>query len=84
VAESLIRPKFDGGKDMKIVRFPMYFEVFGYQELVLPDYIDSNDEDAVREYIADSWEHIKLPSDTEYVGDSGFDFESPIEILKKE
>lgn len=66
---------------MKRVRFLMYFEVCGYQELILPDYIDSDDEDKVKEYIADSWEHVKLPEEYDYVSDGGFDFESPIEIL---
>ena len=68
---------------MKIVKFPMYFEVCGYQTMVLPDYVDANDEDAVKEFIADNWEHIKLPDDYDYVGDSGFDFEAPIEITEE-
>lgn len=69
---------------MKYVRFIMYFEVAGNQEIPLPDNIDANDEDAVREYIAENWEHIRLPEEFEYVGDSGFDFESPIKIIDEE
>jgi len=66
---------------MKAVRFPMYFEVVGMQEIPLPEYVDSTDENAVREYIADSWDHIHLPNEYDYCGDNGFDFESPIEII---
>ena len=44
---------------MKIVKFPMYFKVCVYQTMVLPDYVDANDEDAVKEFIVDNWEHIR-------------------------
>lgn len=67
---------------MKYVKFIMYFEVAGYQEIPLPDDVDASDEAAVKGYIADNWEHIKLPKAYEYVGDSGFDFESPVKIIE--
>jgi hypothetical protein len=68
-------------KMSKTVVFPMYFEVCGMQKIVLPDYIDANDEDAIKEYIDDNWDHIKLPDDYEYVGDNGFDYECEIEVI---
>ncbi len=68
---------------MKIVKFPMYFEVCGYQTIVLPDYVDAYDEEAVKDYIDDNWEHIKLPTEYDYVGDLGFDYESPIFITEE-
>ena len=70
---------------MKKVRFPMYFEVAGYQTVVLPDFVDAKDGDAVRAYIDENWEHIKLPDDYEYVdGSCEFDFESPIKVEDEE
>lgn len=66
---------------MRAVKFPMYFEVCGYQTIPLPDNIDANDEFAVREYISDQWPGIKLPEEYDYVGDDGLDFEAPIEII---
>lgn len=67
---------------MKYVKFTMYFEVAGYQTLPLPGDIDASDEEAVKEYIADNWDHIKLPKEFDYVGDNGFDFESPIKVYE--
>lgn len=66
---------------MKLVRFIMYFEVAGYQEIPLPDDIDAEDEEAIKEYIDANWEHIKLPKEYDYIGDNGFDFESPIKVI---
>lgn len=48
----------------KWVRFPMFFEVCAYQEVELPDTVDSNDEEAVRQYIEDSWDDIPLPDES--------------------
>lgn len=55
---------------MKIVKFPMYFECVGYQTIVLPDYVDADDKDAVWDYIEDRWDNIPVPDDYEYVCDS--------------
>lgn len=66
------------------VRFPMYFEVVGYQEIDLPDDIDPNDIEAIKEYIDDEWPDIPLPprEDWEELSDTcEFDLESRIEIL---
>lgn len=68
----------------KLVRFPVYFQVCGYQTMELPDDLDAEDEDAVKEYIDDHWPDVALPKETEYVGDDGFDFESIIEIIDNE
>ncbi len=68
---------------MKYVKFTMYFEAAGYQEIPLPDDIDAADEQAIKEYIDDNWDHIKLPKEFDYVGDSGFDFESPVTVIER-
>lgn len=67
----------------KTVRFPVYFEVVGYRELEIPDYIDPDDEYAVREFIDDSWDHVPLPDDYEYVGGCVFDWDAPIHVLDR-
>ena len=67
------------------VRFPMYFEVVGYHEMELPDDIDINDEDAIKEFLEENWQDIPLPNieDCEYVMDSCvFDRDSTIKIVK--
>ena len=63
---------------MKIY-FPMYFEAGTYQELDLPDNIDPEDGDAVREYLNEVWEDIPLPDngEWEYGGSCEFDWEAP-------
>lgn len=66
------------------VRFPIYFEVVGYQEIDLPDDIDPDDEDAIKRYIDDSWGDIPFPDlcDCEEIVDGcQFDWESDIAIL---
>lgn len=68
---------------MKYVKFTMYFEVAGYQGIPLPDDIDVEDEEAIKEYIDENWEHIKLPEEYDYVGNNGFDFESPIKVIER-
>lgn len=68
---------------MKFVRFPIYCEVCGYQELALPDYIDPDNERAVKDYIANMCGEIGLPEDCEYVGDPSFDLRSPIEVFER-
>ena len=68
---------------MKTVSFPMYFEVCGMQKIVLPDYIDACDEDAIREYIDSQWDYIKLPEKYDYVGDCGFDWDAPITVCEE-
>ena len=67
------------------VRFHMYFEVVGYGELDLPDDIDPDDEDAVKQFIEDEWPDIPLPplSECEDIPEScEFDWEAPIEVYE--
>jgi len=67
------------------VRFPMYFEVVGYGELDLPDSINPDDEDAVKEFIEDEWPDIPLPDlrDCEDLPESCvFDWDSVIEVYE--
>ena len=66
-----------------IVRFPIYFEVCGYGELELPDDVDPDDEDAVKQFIADQWDDVPLPEmeDVEFVdGTCEFDWNCCVEI----
>lgn len=66
----------------KIVRFPVYFEAVGYQELELPDDIDPDDDNAIRLFIDDHWDEVPIPEDHEVVSEySCFDFESYIEVF---
>ena len=54
---------------MKTVTFGMEWTVYGPQTIELPDDIDENDEQAVREYIIACWSEIPLP-DGDYVPES--------------
>lgn len=47
----------------KVVRFPVYFEAVGYHDLKLPDDIDPDDDDAVRQFIDDHWDDVPIPED---------------------
>ena len=67
------------------VRFPIYFEVVGQGELDLPEEIDPDDEDAVKDYIESQWEEVPLPDicDVEYIQESCvFDREAYIKIIE--
>ena len=52
---------------MAKVEITMYWQVYGKQEVELPDDIDPNDHDAVEEYIDNHWDEIPLPVDSDYV-----------------
>ena len=45
----------------RTVSFGMYWQVYGVQEIDLPDGIDTDDEDAVKDYIRSVWDDIPLP-----------------------
>lgn len=67
-----------------IVRFPMYFEVVGYQEIDVPDYIDPDDEESIKQYIDDNWDMIPLPplGDCCEISDGcEFDWECQVEVI---
>ena len=64
----------------KIVRFPVYFEAVGYHELEIPDDVDPDDDDAVRQFIDDHWDEVPIPEENEFVGNMGFDWDSYIEV----
>jgi hypothetical protein len=66
----------------KVVRFPVYFEAVGYHELELPDDIDPDDDDAVRQFIDDHWDEVPIPEDHEFISESScFDWDSYIEVF---
>ena len=70
---------------MRKVRFPIYFEVVGYGELELPDEVDSEDEETVKDFIQSQWEDVPLPdfSEVEEVADSWeYDREAAFEIIE--
>lgn len=60
---------------MKRVRFGMFWQCYGYQEIELPDDIDVNDEEAVKEYIEENWTNIPLPEGDYVSGSDEPDFE---------
>ena len=61
-------------------RFGMYWQVYGYQTVDLPDDI-TTEEEAV-DWINDNFEDIPLPDDADYLSDSdGWD-EFTIELYK--
>ena len=55
---------------MKTVTFGMVWQVSGRQSIDLPDDIDINDEDAVKDYIRENWSDIPLPGDGDYIPES--------------
>lgn len=50
--------------------FSMVWQVYGKQTIELPDYIDVEDKEAVRQYIEDIWRDIPLPVDGDYLDES--------------
>lgn len=61
---------------MKMVKFGMFWQCYGYQTVELPDNIDTEDADAVKAYLESIWEDIPLP-EGDYVPESDeFDPES--------
>ena len=63
-------------------KFGMYWQVYGYQTVNLPDDIETEYE--AIEWINDNFEDIPLPNDNEFVfGSDGWD-EETIEIYKDE
>ena len=50
---------------MKQVTFGMVWQMAGKQTIDIPDDIDLNDQDAIREYIQENWDIIPIPSDGE-------------------
>ena len=54
----------------KVVRFPVYFEAIGYHELELPDDIDPDDDDAVRQFIDDNLDNIPIPKNHTIINSS--------------
>ena len=70
---------------MAKVKFPMYFEAVAYQEITLPDDVNIDDKEAVKDYIRENWDSIQLPpqEDWDYLPDSCMpDDEAPIHIEK--
>ena len=74
-------PKKKAVISRKSVVFPMYVQAVGYKKVQLPPDVDAGDEDAVRDYIASIFDELEVPEDLEWVGDDGFDWESPISIV---
>lgn len=60
---------------MKRVKFGMFWQCYGYQDIELPDYIDVNDEDAVKNYLESNWDNIPLPEGEYVSGSDEPDFE---------
>ncbi len=68
----------------KKVSFGMFWEVYGRQTIELPDDVDENDIEAVKDYIRSVWDDIPLPDGSYVSGSDEFDEESLIEAWKEE
>ena len=66
---------------MKRVRFGMYWESYGHQDIELPDGIDENDHEAVCDYIRNNWNDIPIPSGEYVMGSDDFEPET-IEVYE--
>lgn len=62
------------------VSFWMFWQESGRQTIELPDDIDINDAEAVRDYIASVWDDIPLPSGDYVSGSDELDPESIITV----
>ena len=49
----------------KQVTFGMVWQMAGKQTIDIPDDMDPNDQDAIRDYIQENWDNISIPSDGE-------------------
>lgn len=57
---------------MKKIKFGMYWQLYGYQTVEVPDDITTEEEAA--EWLEDNFYNISLPDDADYVDDSaGYD-----------
>ena len=63
----------------KTVSFGMYWQAYGRQEIELPDEIDPDNLDDVKEYIRSIWDDIPLPP-CDYVDGSDELDEESIEV----
>lgn len=54
---------------MKTVRFGMFWQCYGYQTVDLPDNVNADDIDAVKDYLRSIWPDIPLP-EGDYVSES--------------
>ena len=67
----------------KTIEFGMYWEMYGRQTVDIPDDIDENDDDAVKEYIKKVWDDIGLPNGN-YIDESArLDEDADINIVRK-
>ena len=65
---------------MKTVKFGMTWQVAGTQTIELPNNINADNEEEVKEYISKHWDEISIP-DGEYIsGTDTLDEYVPIEI----
>lgn len=60
---------------MRRVRFGMFWQCYGYQDIELPDDIDANDKEAVKQYLESIWADIPLPEGDYVSGSDEPDFE---------
>ena len=55
-----------------MIKFGMYYEVYGYQTAQVPNNITTEEE--ALDWLEDNFEHIPLPDDVEYIdGSAGYD-----------
>lgn len=65
----------------KRVRFGMFWQEYGYQEIDLPDDIDDTDEKAVKDYIKSVWDDIPLPTGDYVSGSDELDEDFGVQVF---
>lgn len=65
----------------KRVRFGMFWQEYGYQEIDLPDDIDDTDDEAVKDYIKSVWDDISLPTGDYVSGSDELDEDFGVQVL---
>ena len=67
---------------MKQVTFGMVWQIASKQTIDIPDDVDLNDQDAIRDYIQENWVNIHIPSDGEgdYISGSN-ELDRTVEIV---
>ena len=64
----------------KTVSFGMFWQVYGRQEIELPDDVNATDEDAVKAYIRSVWPEVPLPIGDYVDGSDELDEECELRI----
>ena len=64
------------------VNFGMFWQVYARQTIRLPDYINPDDDEEVKDYIRSIWDDIPLPENSSYILNSD-EFDDDVLIINK-